>query len=119
RRGPLCDEYKNLTRRGAFLLRRTGPAPFRGMICCRAYRVPDRRYSGWSVVGHCCQKVVYGHYFCKELVTRVRTSWFSSRRSIVPRYPRRLSANRGEASNLTHSIWPKWVLSPRVKRYLT
>ena len=51
-------------------------------------------------------------------MTRVRTSWFSSRRSIVPRYPNRLSANRGDARSLTHSICPKCVRSPRVNRYL-
>lgn len=56
-------------------------------------------------------------YFLSELVTSVRTSWFSSSSSMVPRYPRRLSAKRGEASSFRHSIWPKWVRSPRVKRY--
>ena len=56
-------------------------------------------------------------YFCNELVTRVSTSWFSSNSSIVPRYPNRLSAKRGEARSLRHSICPKCVRSPRVKRY--
>ena len=56
-------------------------------------------------------------YFCNEFVTRVNTSWFSSNSSIVPRYPNLLSANRGEARSLRHSIWPKCVRSPRVKRY--
>lgn len=36
---------------------------------------------------------------------------------MVPRYPNRLSANRGEASSLRHSICPKCVRSPNVKRY--
>jgi hypothetical protein len=50
-------------------------------------------------------------------VTSVRTSWFSSRSSMVPKYPNRLSANFGDASSFKHSICPKCVLSPRVKRY--
>jgi hypothetical protein len=56
-------------------------------------------------------------HFFKELVTNVSTSWFSSSNNIVPRYPNRLSANRGDARSLRHSICPKCVLSPRVKRY--
>jgi hypothetical protein len=36
---------------------------------------------------------------------------------MVPRYPNLLSAKRGEARSLRHSIWPKCVRSPRVKRY--
>jgi len=56
-------------------------------------------------------------YFLVEFVTKVRTSWFSSSSNMVPRYPRRLSANRGEASSFRHSICPKCVLSPSVKRY--
>jgi hypothetical protein len=36
---------------------------------------------------------------------------------MVPKYPRRLSAKRGDASSFRHSIWPKCVLSPSVKRY--
>jgi len=47
----------------------------------------------------------------------VRTSWFSSSSSIVPRYPSLLSAKRGDANSLRHSIWPKCVRSPSVKRY--
>lgn len=35
----------------------------------------------------------------------------------MARWPIRLSANRGEANSLRHSIWPKWVRSPSVKRY--
>lgn len=50
-------------------------------------------------------------------MTKVRTSWFSSSSSIVPRYPSLLSAKRGDANNLRHSIWPKCVRSPSVKRY--
>jgi hypothetical protein len=56
-------------------------------------------------------------YFLVELVTKVKTSWFSSSSNMVPRYPKRLSAKRGEASNFRHSICPKCVLSPNVKRY--
>lgn len=56
-------------------------------------------------------------YFCNELVTSVRTSWFSSNSSIVPRYPNLLSAKRGDANSLRHSICPKCVRSPSVKRY--
>lgn len=56
-------------------------------------------------------------YFLSELVTRVSTSWFSSRSKLVARCPRRLSANRGEARSFKHSICPKWVRSPKVKRY--
>ncbi len=56
-------------------------------------------------------------HFFKELVTNVSTSWFSSSNNIVPRYPNRLSANRGDARSLRHSICPKCVLSPSVKRY--
>lgn len=56
-------------------------------------------------------------YFCSEFVTSVRTSWFSSSNRLVARWPNRLSAKRGEASSFRHSIWPKCVLSPRVKRY--
>jgi hypothetical protein len=61
--------------------------------------------------------IKYPTYFFKEFVTKVRTSWFSSSSSIVPKYPNRLSANRGDARSLRHSIWPKCVLSPSVKRY--
>jgi len=61
--------------------------------------------------------MVGSSYFFSELVTRVKTSWFSSSSSIVPRYPSRLSAKRGEANSFRHSIWPKCVLSPSVKRY--
>jgi len=43
-------------------------------------------------------------HFFKELVTRVSTSWFSSNSNIVPKYPRRLSAKRGEARSFRHSI---------------
>lgn len=43
-------------------------------------------------------------HFFSELVTNVRTSWFSSRRSMVPRYPSLLSEKRGEATSLRHSI---------------
>ena len=56
-------------------------------------------------------------HFFKEFVTRVRTSWFSSSSSIVPKYPNLLSAKRGDANSLRHSIWPKCVLSPSVNRY--
>lgn len=66
---------------------------------------------------HCPQASGIEPNFFKEFVTNVRTSWFSSSSNIVPRYPKRLSANRGEASSLRHSIWPKWVRSPSVKRY--
>jgi hypothetical protein len=55
-------------------------------------------------------------YFCNELVTSVNTSWFSSSNNIVPRYPNRLSANRGEANSFKHSIWPKCVRSPSVNK---
>ena len=59
-----------------------------------------------------------GHtYFFNELVTSVSTSWFSSRSKLVARWPRRLSAKRGDASSFRHSIWPKCVRSPRVNRY--
>jgi len=58
----------------------------------------------------------FTHFF-KELVTNVSTSWFSSSNNIVPRYPNRLSANRGDARSLRHSICPKCVRSPSVKRY--
>ena len=56
-------------------------------------------------------------YFCKELVTSVNTSWFSSSSNIVPKYPSLLSAKRGDASSFRHSICPKCVRSPSVKRY--
>lgn len=56
-------------------------------------------------------------HFLREFVTSVKTSWFSSNSNMVPRYPNRLSANLGEASSLRHSIWPKCVRSPSVKRY--
>jgi hypothetical protein len=36
---------------------------------------------------------------------------------MVPKYPNLLSANRGDARSFRHSIWPKCVRSPRVKRY--
>lgn len=56
-------------------------------------------------------------YFFSELVTRVNTSWFSSRSRLVARCPNRLSAKRGDANSLMHSICPKCVRSPSVKRY--
>ena len=43
-------------------------------------------------------------YFFNELVTNVNTSWLSSSNSIIPRYPSRLSAKRGLATSLRHSI---------------
>ena len=36
---------------------------------------------------------------------------------MVPKYPNLLSANRGDASSFRHSICPKCVRSPSVKRY--
>lgn len=56
-------------------------------------------------------------HFFNELVTSVKTSCFSSSSKLVARWPRRLSANRGDARSFRHSTWPKWVRSPRVKRY--
>lgn len=52
-------------------------------------------------------RTVENTYFLSELVTSVNTSWFSSSKSIIPRYPSLLSANLGLATSLRHSIWPK------------
>jgi len=35
------------------------------------------------------------------------TSWRSSNNNMAPKYPIRLSVNRGEAINFRHSSWPK------------
>ena len=66
----------------------------------------------------CCPPFIgSSFYFCNELVTSVRTSWFSSNNSMVPRYPNLLSAKRGDARSFRHSICPKCVRSPNVNRY--
>jgi hypothetical protein len=55
---------------------------------------PDPVFSSFALDSH----------FFNEFVTNVSTSWFSSNSNIVPKYPKRLSANRGEASSFRHSI---------------
>lgn len=92
--------------------------------CCRECKGRGRRHTGWNDSGRCTELpvsrssigVAWTHFF-REFVTKVRTSWFSSSSSIVPRYPSLLSAKRGDANSLRHSIWPKCVRSPSVKRY--
>lgn len=56
-------------------------------------------------------------YFFNEFVNRVRTSCFSSKSNMIPRYPRRLSPNRGLATSFRHSIWPKWAGEPSIWIY--
>jgi hypothetical protein len=70
-----------------------------------------------ALLVHCFQELEIKSNFFNEFVTKVRTSWFSSSSNMVPKYPNRLSANRGEASSFKHSICPKCVRSPNVKRY--
>ena len=45
--------------------------------------------------------------FFNELVINIVTSLFSSKSSIDPKYPIRLSVNRGDTTNFMTSICPK------------
>lgn len=36
---------------------------------------------------------------------------------MIPKYPRRLSVNRGLATSFRHSIWPKWAGDPSMWMY--
>jgi len=46
-------------------------------------------------------------HFFKQFVMSRWTSWRSSNSNIAPKYPMRLSVNRGEAISFRHSNWPK------------
>lgn len=56
-------------------------------------------------------------YFFKQLVIRRCTSCRSSKSSIAPKYPIRLSVNRGLAINFKHSSWPKCAGYPSICIY--
>ena len=81
-------------------------------IHIRVIHVAGRRISRPQHRGTCTET----HFF-KELVTSVRTSWLSSSKSMIPRYPRRLSVKRGLATSFRHSIWPKWAGEPSMCMY--
>lgn len=54
-----------------------------------------------------CQLKFAKTHFLRELVINRCTSCRSSNRSMAPRYPMRLSVNRGDAISFRHSICPK------------